>query len=202
MSAQAILTTITPSHHTLLSPRPINPSNAVAPPLHSSFRGVSLKPTRQFLSVAVSVPKKPLYVLAATKKAVAVLKGDSKVEGVVSLTQEDDGQFFFFLNPSFIFMHFCDLGFWCCCFLLGEISFLSWKCLFERISKRNKMSTLSFLGFFLLLENFISSLILSDRIELLRVCLVLFWFNFLNVANPSFFFFFFCASTIFSGFSS
>lgn len=91
MSAQAILTTITPSHHTLLSPRPINPSNAVAPPLHSSFRGVSLKPTRQFLSVAVSVPKKPLYVLAATKKAVAVLKGDSKVEGVVSLTQEDDG---------------------------------------------------------------------------------------------------------------
>ncbi|KAL4297366.1 hypothetical protein GQ457_12G027950 [Hibiscus cannabinus] len=36
-------------------------------------------------------PKKPFSVLAVTKKAVAVLKGDSKVQGVVTLTQEDDG---------------------------------------------------------------------------------------------------------------
>ncbi|XVF69028.1 hypothetical protein PTKIN_Ptkin11bG0048300 [Pterospermum kingtungense] len=88
MSAQAILTT-TSSHHTLLSPRPINTSNP--PALHSSFRGVFLKPPRQFLSLAASVPKKPLFVFAATKKAVAVLKGDSQVEGVVTLSQEDDG---------------------------------------------------------------------------------------------------------------
>ncbi|XVF19840.1 hypothetical protein REPUB_Repub11eG0145500 [Reevesia pubescens] len=89
MAAHAILTT-TLSHHTLLSTLPINPSN---PPvlLQSSFRGVSLKLPRQSLSIAAAIPKKPFSVLAATKKAVAVLKGDSKVEGVVTLTQDDDG---------------------------------------------------------------------------------------------------------------
>ncbi|XP_022756630.1 superoxide dismutase [Cu-Zn], chloroplastic [Durio zibethinus] len=87
MAAHAILTTI-PSHHTLLSPPPTNPSNP--PVLHSSFRGVSLKLPRQSLSIAATVPKKPFSLFAA-KKAVAVLKGDSKVEGVVTLTQEDDG---------------------------------------------------------------------------------------------------------------
>ncbi|XWS52966.1 hypothetical protein CRYUN_Cryun11dG0117400 [Craigia yunnanensis] len=88
MAAHAILAT-TPSHHTLLYPLPTNPSNP--PALQSSFRGVALKLPRQSLSIAAAVPKKPLYVFAATKKAVAVLKGDSKVEGVVTLTQEDDG---------------------------------------------------------------------------------------------------------------
>lgn len=34
---------------------------------------------------------RPLVVADATKKAVAVLKGTSQVEGVVTLTQEDDG---------------------------------------------------------------------------------------------------------------
>ncbi|XP_048545601.1 superoxide dismutase [Cu-Zn], chloroplastic isoform X6 [Triticum urartu] len=38
-----------------------------------------------------------LVVADATKKAVAVLKGTSQVEGVVTLTQEDDGPHF---NPN------------------------------------------------------------------------------------------------------
>jgi Cu-Zn family superoxide dismutase len=33
----------------------------------------------------------PLTIVAATKKAVAVLKGNANVEGVVTLLQEDDG---------------------------------------------------------------------------------------------------------------
>ncbi|XWS71556.1 hypothetical protein CRYUN_Cryun03dG0147900 [Craigia yunnanensis] len=69
LAAHAILTTV-PSHHTLLSPPPTNPSNP--PVLHSSFRESS-------------------SIFAVTKKAVAVLKGDSKAEGVVTLTQEDGG---------------------------------------------------------------------------------------------------------------
>ncbi|KAK9029233.1 hypothetical protein V6N11_026354 [Hibiscus sabdariffa] len=85
MAAHAIFTT-TPSHHTLLFSSSSNP-----PVLLSSFRGVSLKHPRQSLSLSASIPKKPFLVLAVTKKAVAVLKGDSKVQGVVTLTQEDDG---------------------------------------------------------------------------------------------------------------
>ncbi|WRX33759.1 Superoxide dismutase [Theobroma cacao] len=88
MAAHAILT-VTTSQHTLLAPFPTNPSTPAV--LQSSFRGVSLKLPCQSLSIAATVPKKPLIVFAATKKAVAVLKGDSKVEGVVTLTQDDDG---------------------------------------------------------------------------------------------------------------
>lgn len=57
---------------------------------HSSLLGISLKLPRQSLNLAALAPK-PLAVVAATKKAVAVLKGNSQVEGVVTLTQEDDG---------------------------------------------------------------------------------------------------------------
>lgn len=63
-------------------------------PLHSSFHGVSLKYSRQFHALSAPLPasaKKPLTIVAATKKAVAVLKGNSSVEGVVTLTQEDAG---------------------------------------------------------------------------------------------------------------
>lgn len=58
---------------------------------HSSLLGISLKLPRQSLNPAAVSPK-PLAVVAATKKAVAVLKGNSQVEGVVTLTQENDGQ--------------------------------------------------------------------------------------------------------------
>ncbi|KAI4383777.1 hypothetical protein MLD38_009577 [Melastoma candidum] len=68
-------------------------SPAVAAPLCSSFNGVSLKPFVRAPSTVLfaSLPSRPLTVFAATKKAVAVLKGNSSVEGVVTLTQEDDG---------------------------------------------------------------------------------------------------------------
>ncbi|XP_043705282.1 superoxide dismutase [Cu-Zn], chloroplastic-like [Telopea speciosissima] len=38
----------------------------------------------------MAVASRPLTIVAETKKAVAVLKGNSQVEGVVTLTQEDD----------------------------------------------------------------------------------------------------------------
>ncbi|KAL1323566.1 hypothetical protein HN51_033863 [Arachis hypogaea] len=60
--------------------------------LKSSFSGVSinLSPQSQFASLSASAAKH-LTVVAATKKAVAVLKGNSPVEGVVTLTQDDNG---------------------------------------------------------------------------------------------------------------
>lgn len=68
------------SSHLLLS----NPNNNTNPSLRSnSFSGLSLKLTRK--------SPKSLTVVAAAKKAVAVLKGTSSVEGVVTLTQKDDG---------------------------------------------------------------------------------------------------------------
>ncbi|XP_030958514.1 superoxide dismutase [Cu-Zn], chloroplastic [Quercus lobata] len=82
----------------LLSPSPpsqFSSSLRHPPPFLSSstFHGSSLKLTRQSLTLSVSAATapKPLTVVAATKKAVAVLKGTSAVEGVVTLTQEDDG---------------------------------------------------------------------------------------------------------------
>ncbi|CAN1252869.1 Superoxide dismutase [Cu-Zn], chloroplastic [Linum perenne] len=84
MAAHTILST-TPSFHTFLS------ATSTPSALHST---VSLSfPLRQ--SVSLSAPaaakRKPLTVVEAAKKAVAVLKGTSAVEGVVTLTQEDDG---------------------------------------------------------------------------------------------------------------
>jgi Cu-Zn family superoxide dismutase len=60
--------------------------------LRSSFRGSSLKfaPQSQTLAIA-PVARKSLGVVAALTKAVAVLKGTSEVEGVVTLTQDDNG---------------------------------------------------------------------------------------------------------------
>uniref|UniRef100_E7CWH6 Superoxide dismutase [Cu-Zn] n=1 Tax=Galega orientalis TaxID=47654 RepID=E7CWH6_9FABA len=58
--------------------------------LRSSFSGASLKLSPHFSTLSPS-NFKPLTVVAAAKKAVAVLKGTSAVEGVVTLTQEDEG---------------------------------------------------------------------------------------------------------------
>jgi len=83
MAAHAILTATPPTRYPLLSP---------LPPNHSSFHGVSLKLPRQSFSFSLAAKKQqPPFVVAATKKAVAVLKGTSSVEGVVTLSQEDDG---------------------------------------------------------------------------------------------------------------
>uniref|UniRef100_A0A1L5JHV7 Superoxide dismutase [Cu-Zn] n=1 Tax=Luffa aegyptiaca TaxID=3670 RepID=A0A1L5JHV7_LUFAE len=87
MAAQTLISA-SPSHYIALPPF----SNSSPPPsLTSSFHGASLKLPRHSLSLAASAAPKPLAVVAATKKAVAVLKGTSNVDGVVTLTQEDDG---------------------------------------------------------------------------------------------------------------
>jgi Cu-Zn family superoxide dismutase len=105
MAAHAILTAIPPILHLPLS---------LLPPNHSSFHGVSLNPPRQSFSLSLAAKKQPpLFVVAsATKKAVAVLKGTSNVEGVVILTQEADG--LSLLPLSLFFLMFC---FECCCWL-------------------------------------------------------------------------------------
>ncbi|KAG2293255.1 hypothetical protein Bca4012_005754 [Brassica carinata] len=57
--------------------------------LRSSFGGISLNlHRRQCVSFSAS-SKKSLTVVSAAKEAIAVLKGNSDVEGVVTLTQED-----------------------------------------------------------------------------------------------------------------
>ncbi|XP_073141975.1 superoxide dismutase [Cu-Zn], chloroplastic [Henckelia pumila] len=98
MAAHTVLSSATASasagraaHHFLLLPSRTNNSSSL--PLHSSFQGVALKTDFRPLfspSPAAAAPK-PLTVVASTKKAVAVLKGTSAVEGVVNLTQENDG---------------------------------------------------------------------------------------------------------------
>ncbi|RWW45595.1 hypothetical protein BHE74_00048544 [Ensete ventricosum] len=65
------------------------PASSARPLLGQPFRGLSFS----FLKVASSASSaaaRPLVVVAVTKKAVAVLKGNSDVEGVVTLVQEDD----------------------------------------------------------------------------------------------------------------
>ncbi|KAL5717052.1 superoxide dismutase [Ranunculus cassubicifolius] len=79
---------------TILTAQPLISSSSFQNPnpnLQSSFVGYSLKFPRQSLTLAATTPKSTFTVFAATNKAVAVLKGNSNVEGVVTLTQEDDG---------------------------------------------------------------------------------------------------------------
>ena len=63
-------------------PAPLFQAPSSARPFHS-LRLVS--------SPGGAAAARALVVADATKKAVAVLKGTSQVEGVVTLTQEDDG---------------------------------------------------------------------------------------------------------------
>ncbi|KAL3618707.1 hypothetical protein CASFOL_037383 [Castilleja foliolosa] len=95
MAAHSVFSaaTISNAHFAVLFP---NISPSISPPslsLPSSFHGIALKANvRPFLSLsAATAAPKPLTVSAATKKAVSVLKGTSSVEGVVTLTQENDG---------------------------------------------------------------------------------------------------------------
>lgn len=88
MAANTILAFSSPSR--LLIPPSSNPSSSST--LRSSFRGVSLNLKRpQSISFSARAPSKALTVVSAAKKAVAVLKGNSDVEGVVTLTQDDEG---------------------------------------------------------------------------------------------------------------
>uniref|UniRef100_A0A162A724 Superoxide dismutase [Cu-Zn], chloroplastic n=1 Tax=Daucus carota subsp. sativus TaxID=79200 RepID=A0A162A724_DAUCS len=85
MATNTLLSLTTPSQSLLFPLSNPNPKF-----LSTSFHGPSLKITPLSLSLSAG-PYKPLTVVAATKKAVAVLKGTSTVEGVVTLTQDDDG---------------------------------------------------------------------------------------------------------------
>ncbi|KAI0510028.1 hypothetical protein KFK09_010628 [Dendrobium nobile] len=65
---------------------PLSPSSC---PFSSALSGQPLRlQSRRF---AAAVMPRRMTVVFAKKKAVAVLKGNSKVEGVVTLVQEDDG---------------------------------------------------------------------------------------------------------------
>ncbi|CAN7128116.1 unnamed protein product [Brassica rapa subsp. narinosa] len=86
MATHTILSFSSPCHRLIISPS----SNAI-PPLRSSFRGVSLNLHRPHSVSFSASSKKSQTVVSAAKKAVAVLKGNSDVEGVVTLTQEDTG---------------------------------------------------------------------------------------------------------------
>ncbi|KAJ6851954.1 superoxide dismutase [Cu-Zn], chloroplastic [Iris pallida] len=67
---------------------PFLPSPSSSSPL---FFGKPIKLNLQKHFSLSAAAAKPLTVVAATKKAVAVLKGNSETEGVVTLIQEDDG---------------------------------------------------------------------------------------------------------------
>ncbi|KAL1191077.1 Superoxide dismutase [Cu-Zn] 2 [Cardamine amara subsp. amara] len=69
----------------------IHSSSSSSSNLRSSFRGISLNNRPQSISFSARAQSKPLTVVSALKKAVAVLKGTSDVEGVVTLSQEDGG---------------------------------------------------------------------------------------------------------------
>lgn len=108
MAAHTIFTTTTSTTNSLLFSIAA-PNTNPSPSLHSSFHGVSLNlksKTPQSLTLSAATAPKLLTVFAATKKAVAVLKGNSNVEGVVTLSQDDDG--------CLLFHPYCCLicGFW------------------------------------------------------------------------------------------
>ncbi|URE27115.1 hypothetical protein MUK42_14179, partial [Musa troglodytarum] len=76
-------------------PHPAPPASSARPLLRSALLG---QPFRclpfsfpKVASSASSTAARPLVVVAVIKKAVAVLKGNSDVEGVVTLVQEGDG---------------------------------------------------------------------------------------------------------------
>uniref|UniRef100_Q5EEY7 Superoxide dismutase [Cu-Zn] n=1 Tax=Lilium hybrid cultivar TaxID=156531 RepID=Q5EEY7_9LILI len=76
----------------LTSHSPMLPPPSSARPFNSSLLGRPLRFSASSLKLAAfTTASKPLTVVAATKKAVAVLKGNSQVEGVVTLIQDDDG---------------------------------------------------------------------------------------------------------------
>ncbi|XP_068636628.1 superoxide dismutase [Cu-Zn], chloroplastic [Aristolochia californica] len=79
----------------IISVSSVSPVLAPSLPIHShqlksSFSGVSIRLPRHSFNLSSAVAKS-LTVVAETKKAVAVLKGNSQVEGVVTLIQQDDG---------------------------------------------------------------------------------------------------------------
>lgn len=83
MAAQAIMAA---------TPAAINVNIAShIPQFHVAIKGSPVRIAKKPLFAFAPPPARALTVVAATKKAVAVLKGNSQAEGVVSLVQEDGG---------------------------------------------------------------------------------------------------------------
>ncbi|KAH0461310.1 hypothetical protein IEQ34_008885 [Dendrobium chrysotoxum] len=80
---------------------PLLPLSSGSCPFSSALSGQPLRLQSRRFGAAV-MPRR-MTVVFAKKKAVAVLKGNSKVEGFVTLVQEDDG--LFFLWPFAFFTH-------------------------------------------------------------------------------------------------
>ncbi|RWW09231.1 hypothetical protein BHE74_00050118 [Ensete ventricosum] len=110
---QAILAAAMAAHTVLLSassPAFLLPGfswASPARPFHSAIVGQPLRPSSSAAKLVSTAAKpKPLVVVAAAaKKAVAVLKGNSSVEGVVTLVQEDIGLLLLWLSlPLYPFL--------------------------------------------------------------------------------------------------
>ncbi|RZR96451.1 hypothetical protein BHM03_00025464 [Ensete ventricosum] len=110
---QAILAAAMAAHTVLLSassPAFLLPGfswASPARPFHSAIVGQPLRPSSSAAKLVSTAAKpKPLVVVAAAaKKAVAVLKGNSSVEGVVTLGQEDNGLLLLWLSlPLYPFL--------------------------------------------------------------------------------------------------
>lgn len=83
MAAQAIMAAI---------PAALNVnSTSHIPQFHVAIKGSPVRIAKKPLFAFAPPPARALTVVAATKKAVVVLKGNTQVEGVVNLLQEDDG---------------------------------------------------------------------------------------------------------------
>ncbi|KAJ3689346.1 hypothetical protein LUZ61_018510 [Rhynchospora tenuis] len=88
---ESILVAAMAAQTVLFSSMTIAAAPSSARPFHASpLFGQAVSMGSPSVSSLKLVAKRPQAVVAALKKAVAVLKGTSQVEGVVTLTQEDD----------------------------------------------------------------------------------------------------------------
>ena len=80
-------------------------------PFQSEFKGSMVRIPQRVFSFAPAA--RALTVVTKTKKVVAVLKGNSQVEGVVIILQEDNGVPFDLFSPLFAvhLRQFCAKGF-------------------------------------------------------------------------------------------
>ncbi|MQL95800.1 hypothetical protein Taro_028469 [Colocasia esculenta] len=78
--------------HYALPPSTLSPSSSSpARPFHATHVSEALAVSFPGAAISATAPK-PLTAVVATRKAVAVLKGSTRVEGVVTLAQEKDGR--------------------------------------------------------------------------------------------------------------
>uniref|UniRef100_O65175 Superoxide dismutase [Cu-Zn], chloroplastic n=1 Tax=Zantedeschia aethiopica TaxID=69721 RepID=SODCP_ZANAE len=89
MACHSALAAVPSSRLHFYAPRP--PLSTSVCPFQTALLGQPLRIYSSGASIAAAASPRSMVVVAATKKAVAVLKGTSQVDGVVTLVQEDDG---------------------------------------------------------------------------------------------------------------